>query len=126
MVICDTNILIEVFKGNESLIDFLERIGNENLAVSDVTRGELYFGARNNRELKLIIKELKNFSILPINSEISNIAISLMEKHTLSHNLALPDALIAATAISNKLKLFTLNLKDFKYLESINLVEWKK
>ncbi len=33
--------------------------------------------------------------------------------------LAMPDALIAATAICNNLKIFTLNKKDFEFIKGI-------
>ena len=49
-------------------------------------------------------------------------AIHLIEEFTLSHNLNLPDALIASTAIHHDLKLFTLNSKDFKYMNQLELV----
>jgi len=40
-----------------------------------------------------------------------------------SHNLAIPDSLIASTVISIKLKLLTLNLKDFKYIDGLELIK---
>jgi predicted nucleic acid-binding protein len=45
-------------------------------------------------------------------------ATNLIFKYAKSHNLTIPDALIAATAKSN-IPLFTLNLKDFKYIRLI-------
>ncbi len=44
MTLCDTNILFEIFKGNEAVINEVEDIGYENLAICDVTIGEIYFG----------------------------------------------------------------------------------
>ena len=46
---------------------------------------------------------------------------NLIFKYAKSHNLTIPDALIAATAKRN-IPLFTLNLKDFKYIDEINLI----
>jgi tRNA(fMet)-specific endonuclease VapC len=54
---------------------------------------------------------------LPIQSSVSALAVELVEKYALSHKLSLPDALIASTAIIFNLELFTLNMKDFKFLE---------
>jgi len=39
----------------------------------------------------------------------------------LSHNLQIPDAIIAASAVTFKLPLFTYNLKDFKFIPNIRL-----
>jgi tRNA(fMet)-specific endonuclease VapC len=44
-----------------------------------------------------------------------------MGKYVLSQRLSLPDALIAATALRHDLSLYTLNLKDFKYIPGIKL-----
>ncbi len=46
----------------------------------------------------------------------------LIKKYAKSHSLDIPDALIAATAIVNNFKLFTYNLKDFKYIEDLHIV----
>ena len=50
MILLDTNILIEFFKNNESVVRVLRGIGYRSLAVSPVTQGELYFGALNKTE----------------------------------------------------------------------------
>jgi len=121
MILCDTNIFIEVYKNNSTIISVLEKIGQERIAASQVTSGELVFGALNKRELAAIHSDLQKISIIPISTEISQLAFDLMLKFSLSHHLALPDALIAATAISFNLELYTLNLKDFKFIPGINL-----
>lgn len=121
LILCDTNIIIEVYKGNQTIIDFLENIGQANIAISDVTCAELLFGARNKNELQIIKKDLKKLVVFSINEEISKNAILLIEKFTLSNKLNLPDALIASTAIYHDINLYTLNKKDFKYIENINL-----
>lgn len=45
----------------------------------------------------------------------------LMETYCLSHKLALPDAIIAATALVHKVALYTLNRRDFQYIPEIQL-----
>lgn len=121
MILCDTNILIEVYKGNIDIIETLKQIGQENITVSDVTCGELFFGARNKRELQVISKDLDKLIVIPVNSFISSMAIRLVKEYSLSHKLALPDALIGATAIYHRLQLYTLNVKDFKFLNELKL-----
>ena len=37
MILCDSNILIEVYKNNKKIIAELEEIGQQNIAVSQVT-----------------------------------------------------------------------------------------
>lgn len=121
MILCDTNILIEVYKGNTLIIEAIKQIGQENIAISDVTCAELLYGARNKMELEIIRKDINKLTILSIQSEISRNAVQLVEKYSLSHKLSLPDALIASTAIFHNLDLYTLNIKDFKFLKYIKL-----
>lgn len=63
---------------------------------------------------------LRRFSV---DQAVSEKFVTLMEAYTLSHNLSLPDALIAATAIVYELDLFTLNQKDFRYIPELTLYE---
>ncbi len=58
MILYDTNILIEFYKDNADVKAFIKSIGVSNLAVSIVTVGELYFGARDKRELGKIRNHL--------------------------------------------------------------------
>ena len=122
MILCDTNILIEIYRDNAKIIEAVKQIGQENIAVSDVTCAELLYGARNKKELQTIRKDLNKLTVLPIQSSVSKLAVKLVEKYALSHKLSLPDALIASTAITHKIKLYTLNIKDFKFLEDMKLV----
>ena len=70
MILCDTNVLIEFYKGNQDVITSFSNIGLPNLGVSIVTVGELYFGAQNKRELVILQKHLGVLSQLPLDAEI--------------------------------------------------------
>jgi tRNA(fMet)-specific endonuclease VapC len=121
MILLDTNIFIEIYRGNQEMIQTVSSIGQQNIAVSHVTCAELFFGARNKKELFAIKKDMSKILNLPIQEDISNLAVDLVAEYSLSHKLALPDALIAATAINHKLELYTLNVKDFRFLEEVKL-----
>ena len=43
MLLCDTNIFIEVYRSNIVVLTELEKIGYENITISDITRGELFY-----------------------------------------------------------------------------------
>lgn len=121
MILCDTNILIEFYKDNEEVISALQEIGLAELAVSVITVGELYFGARDRRELLKIKKHLAGLSQIAVDPETSQLALSLLETYALSHRLNLPDAVIAATALRHDLSLYTFNVKDFRFIEGLSL-----
>lgn len=120
LVLADTNIIIEVLKNNGEIVSKIKAIGINRVTISSVTVMELYYGALNKTELRKIKKYLKAFEVVQINKTISKLAIDLIERYAKSHNLNLPDALIAATAIKLNRKLLTLNLKDFKYIDGID------
>ena len=123
MILCDTNILIDFYKGEEVVVSNLQKIGVADIAISVITAGELIYGAINKRELNQIKKDISHLKLIEINPQICSIFIRLLVKYSLSHNLTLPDSIIAATAIHYNLPLYTLNLRDFKYIEELKLFD---
>lgn len=121
MILCDTNILIEFYKNNTAIIQELRQVGSQNLAISIITKTELYYGAINKAELLKIQKHLDLLHNFPLDNQVSIQFIQLMERYSLSHKLTIPDALIAATALVNNVNLYTLNVKNFSFIEGINL-----
>lgn len=123
MILIDTNIIIGIYRTHLEVIEKTTEIGKENIAVSDITCSELFFGARNKRELQSIEKNLSCLSIIPVDMNISKLSVELVRKYALSHKLSVPDALIAATAIVYKIPLFTLNVKDFVFIPGLRLYD---
>jgi predicted nucleic acid-binding protein len=121
MILCDTNILIELYKNNAQVVQVLRQIGSENLAISVVSVAELYFGALNKNELRKIKAHLNLLHQIPVDNAVSHTFLGLMESYTLSHQLTIPDAFIAALAIEHDMPLYTLNLKDFRFIETLQL-----
>ncbi|MCX6581247.1 MAG: type II toxin-antitoxin system VapC family toxin [Candidatus Aminicenantes bacterium] len=121
LILVDTNIIIEVLRNNKEIISVIKSIGVERLAVSCITVMELYYGALNKADLRKIKRYIEAFELIQISQEISQLAIDLIEKYSKSHNLNLPDALIASTAITCDMELYTLNLKDFRYINGMRL-----
>jgi tRNA(fMet)-specific endonuclease VapC len=117
VILCDTNILIEFYKNNAAIVQELRAIGSEAVAVSVITQAELYFGALNKPELFRIRRHLALVRRYPLDTAVSERFIELMESYSLSHGLAIPDALIAATALVHSLELFTLNTRDFRFID---------
>ena len=121
MILCDTNILIEFYKANPTVIQALQRMGSANIAVSVITKAELFYGARDKQELAKIERHLSLCCCYGLNDSISALFIELMSRYSLSHKVSIPDMLIAATAINHELELYTLNTKDFKFIPELNL-----
>jgi hypothetical protein len=111
----------DLFKGNATVIAVVQNAGPRNLALSSITAMELYYGAMNRLELQRIRKNLSAFSIIHISTTISETATRLIETYAKSHNLQLPDALIAATALETNSELLTLNMPDFRFINGLSI-----
>jgi tRNA(fMet)-specific endonuclease VapC len=121
IVLCDTDVIIEFYRNNPEIIAELKKIGQQNIAVSTVTAGELIYGALNKRELTQIKKDLKNLILIDIDNKTCDLFLELLSKYALSHKLAIPDGFIAASAIANNIELFTLNIKDYRFIDGLKI-----
>ncbi|MDR2963070.1 MAG: type II toxin-antitoxin system VapC family toxin [Bacteroidales bacterium] len=123
MILCDTNVFIEIFRNRFEIEAIIKFIGHENIVISDVVKSELLFGAKDKKELQSIKNLLNNYRTLSIQHEISRMAADLVEQYCLSHKLNIPDSLIAATALYHNVELFTLNIKDFRFIPNLKLYQ---
>ena len=122
-IILDTNILIEILKGNQKTIKTVESLDSK-ISISSISVMELFYGALNKAELNKLEKFVSLFNIIYLDENISKIAIKLIKTYAKSHSLDIPDSLIAATALTTNAKLFTYNKKDFKYIDKVELIGW--
>ncbi len=121
MIVLDTNILIEILKGDRRTIDKIESF-TEPLSVSSITVMELYFGALNKAELNKLEKFVSLFRIIHLDEKISRKATKLIRRYAKSHTLDIPDSLIASTALLYDAMLMTYNKKDFRYIEGLQIL----
>ena len=120
-ILCDTNIFIHFFNGDASTAAELDKIGLSNVLMPSIAAMELFRGMADKNQLARMKKRIKNFNVLHFNETVSKSTLSLIEQYRLSHDLKIPDAVIAAMAIEFALPLFTYNVKDFRYIPSIKL-----
>jgi hypothetical protein len=126
IILCDTDVIIEFYKNNRQIVFELEKIGENGIAISPVTIAELFYGALNKKELQQINKDVNSLKILGFNPEIGETLLFLMSKYSLANNLKIPDAIIAATAIVNNVELFTLNVRDFRFIKELKQYHFNK
>lgn|SRR5690606_29918239 len=128
-IICDTDVLIEFFDENKTrhaeTAKAIEKIGIGNILISAITKMELIKGVRDKEHSGWVSKRLKGLDTILLSPEITRKTIELLNTYHLSHGLAIPDALIAATAIETKLTLFSYNVRDFKFIKGLNLYRVK-
>lgn len=106
----DTNILIDYLNGVEAAKAELDRYSDK--AISQITWMEVMVGATPETE-EIVRAFLDGFVHLPIDEQVSGVAVALRKKH----KIRLPDAIIWATAQVNRRILVTRNTKDFSRTE---------
>ena len=121
MILLDTNILIDYFRDKQPAKLFIETQDKENLAICSVVAMEPYRGSLNKAEFEYIKKTLKGFLMFDLNENVSQVALKLSERYAVSHNMAVADTLIAATALVFGLEIKTYNLKDFQFIPTLEV-----
>ena len=120
-MLVDSDVIIWYMRGNIIARKVLDNL--DNLTISAITYMELVQGMRNKSELTALETTLINWqaTVLPLNENISEIAITLMKQFFLSHSLMLGDALIAGTALNSGLPLLTANNKHYQMINGLEL-----
>ncbi|RZK68657.1 MAG: type II toxin-antitoxin system VapC family toxin [Pedobacter sp.] len=123
----DTNIVIELFKGNPKITAFLETL-EEDINIPFAVLGELYLGAYRSANPKKHIKQINSFlescNVLIADDETAN-QYALIKTALLQKGKPIPenDMWIAAVSKQFNLKLHTKD-KHFKEIDSLNLQSW--
>ena len=111
--VADTNALIYLLNGNSCMLPFL----NKSLAFSVISEMELlsFSGITEAEEnnIKALLEDCEEISLL---KDVKEKAIELRKKY----KTKLPDAIVAASAIVNKLPLITAD-KGFNQIQELNL-----
>jgi hypothetical protein len=123
--IVDTDIIIDVGRGIPEAVNCLQELkSTSRLAISVVTQMELIVGCANKSELRTLEKFLQQFDVIAIDQLISDKAVDLLRLYRLSHGLLIADGLIAATAIIWNYPFISKNQRDYRFIESLNLLPY--
>jgi tRNA(fMet)-specific endonuclease VapC len=121
IVFIDSCIVIDFIKEIEDIKKQSSQI--KIPCINFIVEMELLQGAKDKRELKKIVKELNSFNRLYFQNEIAKLSTQLLKDFALSHNLQIPDAIIAATCLVYDIPLFTHNKRDFKFIPNLELYD---
>lgn len=121
MVLFDTNFIIYLLKKEAKATSAFQTVFQcKTLAVSFITKIELLsFHNLSPHQEKEISDFLDLVDVIYINDAILNTTIDLRKKLSIKT----PDAIIAATALQFQADLFTRNVKDFKNIDALQLIE---
>lgn len=122
-LLLDTTILIDLSRGNLAAADFVDHQRETQVAlyISAISAMELVFGCRNKTEVEQVNQLAADFLMIHLSPAISAKAYDLMLSFSKSHNLAIPDALIAATALTQGLEFATDNVRHFQMIPDLKI-----
>ena len=127
----DTNTCIRFINGRNPRIreHFLE-VDDADLAVSTITRAELFYGsAKSQTPAASRAKQrefLRRFSTLPFDNRAAEVygpMRAVLEQRGLP--IGQNDMLIAAIALANNLTLVTHNTREFERIDQLRLEDWE-
>ncbi len=125
----DTNVLIDILRGNRQVIDNLQRESISECCISDITVYELYYGAYKamnpEESTKMIDRLVMSIAVLETTDCMKEAA---RQKSMLASEGKLIedfDIIIGTTAIVNNLVLVTGNTKHLERLSGLTLTDWR-
>jgi predicted nucleic acid-binding protein len=120
----DTGLVLRHLRGQRRAVRLLSGLGKiGRLAVSAITRLEVHAGMRPDEQYATT-KLLSRFITYDLDRELAERAGDLIRERQERHGaLSVPDAIIAATALTHGLTLVTLSRADFEGIPGLSLAQ---
>lgn len=120
-MIFDTDILVWIQRGNPKASEIFSEQVSRNLSI--LSYMELIQCAKDKNQVRTIGKLVRDCSVdvLPLTENIGHRALIYIEEYGISSGLRAGDAIIAATAVENKLPLLSGNSKHFRFIKELDL-----
>lgn len=126
----DTNLVIDVLKGQIWAADLLLELSPLGLSISIISYGEIYEGVYYDRDPQKAFDELtsllSDFDVLPLTYPIMEqfgIVRGQVSRH-LRKQIGDLDFLIASTALVHDMTVVTRNIRDFQPIPGVRLYEF--
>ena len=114
MIICDTDVMIDILRGHTSAIAWFHLLGNQQVVLPGLVMMELLQGCKTKTEQQRLQKLLKDCPLLWPSSRACSQALRHFSTHYLSHGIGIIDALISETAVEAGHPLHTFNQKHYQ------------
>lgn len=121
MYIFDTDILVDYLRLHKPAIKLLDETDKNNRGIAFISQFELLKGCNAKAQSQKIDSFLKHFKVLPLDPKVAKKALQIYRTVKWHANIEIPDSLIAATAIENKLTLVTRNIKHYREIPALKL-----
>ncbi len=122
MLIVDTDILIDIQRKAPEAVEWFTSLP-EPPSVTGFSAMEMIQGARDSREVEIALNTIAPLPVLWPSAADCERARELYARAHLSHRLGLIDALIACTALGLNAELATFNVKHYRAVEGLRLVQ---
>ena len=129
----DTDTCIHVLRGHPSVLERIESIAPEDMAISSITRYELLYGVkrcareRQTAELRKVETFIRHIHLLPFGAETAQFAAEVRrDSEEKGVGINPMDTLIAATALEADLILVTGNLREFGRVAGLRCESWDR
>lgn len=125
----DTNVIIEVLRGNDDMITKIESVDQRNCYISEITLAELLYGAvrgnstKNFLDVERIEQEFEVLPIKPAFREYAEARNSLRQNGTPIDHM---DLFVASVALHHNMTLVSHNTKHFARINGLKLTDWQK
>lgn len=121
MKVLDTTVAVDHLRGDESAVELLTRLIEEEgaVAASELVRFKLLAGVRND-ELEALEQFFSALTWIPVDEGVARTAGELARSHRILHSgIDDADYLIAATALLLDAELLTTNVRHFPMLPGL-------
>lgn len=113
MILCDTDVMVDILRGQAVALAWLASISTETIALPGIVMMELIQGCRTKAEQQRMQKSLKDYPLLWPSQEACNRALKHFASHYPSHGIGILDAIIAEIAVEAGFPLYTFNQKHY-------------
>ncbi len=122
----DSDLVADWLQGKAPAVQLLSSLGNQGLAISLISYGEIYEGVYYARDPKtseeIFLQFLEGIRVLPLNEPVMRIFARVRgDLRRQGQLIADMDLLIAATAITHDLTLITGNTRHFTRIPGLSL-----
>lgn len=116
----DSNVIIDFLAANlpEKGMNFASAIIDAGPKVSVISQIEVLGFNTSEDATRILTTFFQHAEIIHLSARVVSETISLRK----NHRIKIPDAIIAASCISNDLILITRNINDFRYIPNVNVI----
>jgi predicted nucleic acid-binding protein len=118
----DTSILIDMSRGREPAIKWLQEQSETVFGLPVLVCMEFVDGARDTAERERTLKMIGQYPTIHLTPADSAWAQEQHAKYKLSHNVGILDCLIASSAMRLVVPIYTLNIRHFSPLPDVEAI----